>query len=137
LKVIVSKSEVDSLLGQYLLTKYPLAVQTVKENVSLNGSLVFSKRLGIGDVKVACTLANENGEIVITITQTSIAGISIAFLVRKKAGEMIVDMLNKYVPILQARKEDGLVKVKIPGMTVNKLGITGETLLLDISSTTL
>ena len=133
MKITISKFEIDSFLQDLDSLKDSILVSTLKNNLSINGIVTFKKKLVIGNVEISFSLEAQDGRIILTITNASIAGLGIFGVVRKKAGEMIVEAINTHSGLV-AVKEEGLVKISIPDFTVSFIGIVNDTLHLEMQT---
>ena len=132
MKFNVSKNEIDSLISNLNLDEGS-SLNTLRDNVTIDRGVNFKKKLLVGNVEISFTLSNSNGEIILTITNASIAGLGIFGVVRKKAGEMIVEAINTHSGLV-AVKEEGLVKISIPDFNVSFIGIVNDTLHLEMQT---
>ena len=133
MKITISKFEIDSFLQDLDSLKDSVLVSTLKNNLSINGIVTFKKKLVIGNVEISFSLEAQDGRIILTITNASIAGLGIFGVVRKKAGEMIVEAINTHSGLV-AVKEEGLVKISIPDFNVSFIGIVNDTLHLEMQT---
>lgn len=114
--------------------KYQLVIDTIRNNVSMDGDVGFKKKLKIGDVQIRVQIYPlENGDLELNITKASIAGMGIFGVVRKKAGEMTVSTLTQYLPQCKTWKnERGNIQMNVPGVVFKQFGIVGEEILVEL-----
>ena len=130
-----NKSDLVNILDFKLAgSQYQYVIDTLRQNITMNGDVTFTKNIKIGNVMIRMEVYPlDNGDIEINIKNASIAGLGIFGVVRKKAGEMIVSTLTQYAPQLKTWKNDrGNIEIHIPGVTVKQCGIAGEEILLEL-----
>jgi hypothetical protein len=125
---------VDLLSALLTDAKYIPTLDILKQNVSLNGDVTFKKNLKLGAVTMRLQIYPlENGNIEINIKEATIAGFGAFGVVRKKAGELIVTSLSKYLSQCKIWKNDkGNVEFQVPNITFEQFAIVGEDMLIEL-----
>lgn len=129
-----NKSEIDQLLTWVFDPKSQTVLEIIKNNVSMNGNVVFKKNLKVGSVVIKIQIYPlDNGDLELNIKDASIAGLNVFGVIRKKAGELIVSSFNKFLPQCTTWKNhNGNIQVHVPGVLFKQFGIVGESVLIEL-----
>lgn len=129
-----NKSEIEQLLNWAFDSKQQTILEIIKNNVSMNGNIVFKRNLKIGSVVIKLQIYPlNNGDLELNIKDASIAGLNIFGAIRKKAGELIISSFSKFLPQCTIWKNHtGNIQIHIPGVIFKQFGIVGESVLIDL-----
>ena len=112
------------------------AMATLFSNsITINDHIEFVYKLPVvGNVDIQMALSASNGEAIINITKAQIHGLSLFGEIRKKAGDIILEVLAKYPQFISAYKNNlGNISVQVKGATVSDVKIVGNNISLSLA----